>query len=155
MYSSWSRRTTDINDSPILLAMVSLSQTRHVNVHEWWLHRQENLARVRARTSWKKVGIVSIVRPVSRRRVSVASSVEWQTIVNRDCKSGRHILWHCTSSLSWWWLGINLDWDYTWAFKSPYPVLFWPSLKAHNHVPHDVHWCVFSPLTVVKPQWKV
>ena len=23
---------------------------------------------------------------------------------HRDCKSGRHILWHCTSSLSWWWL---------------------------------------------------
>ena len=38
---------------------------------------------------------------------------------NTDCKSGRHILWHCTSSLSWWWHGINLDWDYTWAFKSP------------------------------------
>ena len=37
----------------------------------------------------------------------------------RDCKSGRHILWHCTSSLSWWWHGINLDWDYTWVFKSP------------------------------------
>ena len=36
-----------------------------------------------------------------------------------DCKSGRHILWHCTSSLSWWWHGINLDWDYTWSFKSP------------------------------------
>ena len=39
--------------------------------------------------------------------------------MNRDCKSRRHILWHCTSSLSWWWHGINLDWDYTWAFKSP------------------------------------
>ena len=37
----------------------------------------------------------------------------------RDCKSGRHILWHCTSSLSWWWHGINLDWDYIWAFNSP------------------------------------
>ena len=34
-------------------------------------------------------------------------------------------------------------------------MLFWPSLKAHNHVPHDVHWCVFSPLTAVKPRWKV
>ena len=38
---------------------------------------------------------------------------------HRDCKSGRHILWHCTSSLWRWWHGINLDWDYTWAFKSP------------------------------------
>ena len=39
---------------------------------------------------------------------------------------------------------------------SHHPVLFWPSLKAHNHVtlPHDVHWCVFSPLTAVKPRWK-
>ena len=38
---------------------------------------------------------------------------------NRDCKFGRHILWHCTNSIYCWWHGTNLDWDYTWAFKSP------------------------------------
>ena len=35
------------------------------------------------------------------------------------------------------------------------PVLFSPSHKGHNHVPHDVRWCIFSPITAVRPQRKV
>ena len=35
---------------------------------------------------------------------------------------------------------------------SHHPVLFRPSRKGHNHVAHDVHWCIFSPITAVKPQ---
>ena len=38
---------------------------------------------------------------------------------NRDCRSGRHILWHCISSLWCWWHATNLDRDQTWTFKSP------------------------------------
>ena len=38
---------------------------------------------------------------------------------------------------------------------SRHPVSFWPSRKGYNHVLHDVHWCIFSPITAVKPQWKV
>ena len=34
-----------------------------------------------------------------------------QCSVYRDCKSGRHILWHCTSSLCCWWHGIKFDTD--------------------------------------------
>ena len=34
-------------------------------------------------------------------------------------------------------------------------MLLWPSRKGHNHVPHDVHWWILSPVTTVKPQWKV
>ena len=46
-------------------------------------------------------------------------SLDYIPHYNRDCKSGRHILWHCTNSLWCWWHGTKLDSDYTWAFKSP------------------------------------
>ena len=33
-------------------------------------------------------------------------------------------------------------------------MLFWLSRQGQNHVTHDIHWCIFSPITAVKPQWK-
>ena len=43
----------------------------------------------------------------------------WNAARYRDWKSGRHILWHCTSSLWCWWHATKLNRGYTWAFKSP------------------------------------
>ena len=87
-------------------------------------------------------------------RSSKEESVNWHFLtIYRDCKSGRHILWHCTISLWRWWHATNLEIGH--GHLSHHPVMFWPPLKAHNYVPHAVHWCLFSPLTAVKPRWKV
>ena len=87
--------------------------------------------------------------------ICVLCESEWVCCGYRDCKSGRHILWHCTSSLWSGWHATNLDIEIRHGHLSHHPVLFWPSRKGHNHVPHDVHWWIFLPITAVKPQWKV
>ena len=41
------------------------------------------------------------------------ANMSWKTqsshFGNKDCISGKHILWHCTSSLLCWWHATNLD----------------------------------------------
>ena len=62
------------------------------------------------------------------------------------------ILWHCSSSLWCWWHAANLDTRL--EHFSHHPVLFWPSRKSHNHVPHNVHLWIFLTITAVKPHEK-
>ena len=49
---------------------------------------------------------------------------------NRDCKSGRHILLHCTSSLWCCWHATLIKIEISHGHLSHYPVLFWPCTKA-------------------------